>query len=169
METATAWPRIKYLRASWADDIRVAAVASTGVIPIRINDAYLPHMNRPERIQIWYGGSGSGKSDAKATELLLKCLLNPFCRVLFLRKYGTQIRDSQFLLFKDLIKRYNLGAFFTVKESEMDIYCNLNGNVLLSAGLDDVDKLKSVADITDAWIEEPMDKKGLFCPPILRS
>ena len=90
----------------------------------------------------------------------MKCLLNPFCRVLFLRKYGTQIRDSQFLLFKDLIKRYNLGAFFTVKESEMDIYCNLNGNVLLSAGLDDVDKLKSVADITDAWIEEPMDKKG---------
>jgi len=160
METATAGPKIKYLRASWADDIRVSAVASTGVIPIRINDAYLPHMNRPERIQIWYGGSGSGKSDAKATELLLKCLLNPFCRVLFLRKYGTQIRDSQFLLFKDLIKRYNLGAFFTVKESEMDIYCNLNGNVLLSAGLDDVDKLKSVADITDAWIEEPMDKKG---------
>ena len=121
---------------------------------------YLPHRFRPERVQILYGGSGSGKSDWKATELLLKCLLNPFCRVLFMRKHSTQIRDSQFLLFKDIIKRYGLQPYFSVKESEMDIHCTLNENVLLSAGLDDVDKLKSVADITDAWIEEPMDKKG---------
>lgn len=131
-----------------------------GQIPITINDVYIPHLFRKERIQILYGGSGSGKSDFKATELLLKCLCDPFRRVLFMRKHATQIRDSQFLLFKDLIKRYELGEYFQVKESEMDIICRHNGNMLLSAGLDDVDKLKSVADITDAWIEEPIDKKG---------
>lgn len=32
--------------------------------------------------------------------------------------------------------------------------------MLLSAGLDDVDKLKSIPDITDIWIEEPIDRKG---------
>lgn len=83
-----------------------------------------------------------------------------FCRVLFLRKHREQVRDSQFLLFTDLIKRYQLSEFFSVKESEMDITCRLNGNSLLSGGLDDVDKIKSIADITDIWIEEPMDKKG---------
>lgn len=137
-----------------------AVLRQRGQLPITINDAYIPHLFRPERIQILYGGSGSGKSDFKATELLLKCLCDPFRRVLFLRKHATQIRDSQFLLFKDLIKRYELGEYFQVKESEMDIICRHNGNLLLSAGLDDVDKLKSVADITDAWIEEPIDKKG---------
>jgi len=42
----------------------------------------------------------------------------------------------------------------------MDIVCRLNGNMLLSGGLDDVDKLKSTPDITDIWIEEPIDRRG---------
>lgn len=133
---------------------------ATGILPIVANDIYLENRFRPERVQISYGGSGSGKSDWKATELLLKCLLNKYCRVLFLRKYQTQVRDSQFLLFKGVIKRYGLEKFFHVKESEMDIICTTTGNMLLSGGLDDVDKLKSVPDITDIWIEEPIDRKG---------
>jgi len=128
--------------------------------PIIVNDIYLPYFNDPARIQIWYGGSGSGKSDAKATQLLYKCLTQDFCRVIFCRKYEKQVRDSQFRLFKDLITRYGMEPYFKVKESEMDIECRHNGNLLMSAGLDEVDKLKSIPDITDIWIEEPMDKKG---------
>ena len=141
-----------------ADD--AAKIRSAGLLPIVANDIYLKNKFRPERIQISYGGSGSGKSDWKATELLLKCLLQPYCRVLFLRKYQTQVRDSQFLLFKGVIKRYGLESLFHVKESEMDIICRTNGNTLLSGGLDDVDKLKSIPDITDIWIEEPIDRRG---------
>lgn len=138
-----------------------------GVYPIVINDAYFDthttdgiYTPRPEKIQILYGGSGSGKSDFKATELLLKVLLNKYCRVIFCRKFSAQIRDSQFLKLKGLIKRYKLEPFFQIKESEMDIICLLNGNMMLSAGLDDVDKLKSVDEATDIWIEEPLDRKG---------
>lgn len=138
----------------------LALLRASGRLPIIVNDAYLPHFNRPERIQIWYGGSGSGKSDAKATQLLLKCLTAKYCRVLFSRKYATQIRDSQFQLFKDLISRYGFQPYFKVMESEMDIVCTVNGNKLMSGGLDEVDKLKSIPDITDIWVEEPMDKKG---------
>lgn len=146
--------------ATLSDDAElIEAYRLEGFWPIVVNDAYVPNFNHTSRIQIWYGGSGSGKSDAKATELLLKCLCDPYRRVIFMRKYKVQIRDSQFLLFKDLIKRYGLEPFFHVKEAEMDIHC-FNGNTLLSAGLDDVDKLKSLPDITDAWIEEPLDKKG---------
>lgn len=134
-------------------------IKQQGLTPIVINDAYLPAFNSKERFKILYGGSGSGKSDFKATELLLRCLTDPFRRILFARKHKVQVRDSQFLLLKDLIKRYGLDDYFVVKESEMDIRC-YNGNELLSAGLDDVDKLKSIPDITDVWIEEPLDRMG---------
>ena len=153
-------PQIRLIPASVASEDFLNVIRATGFHPVTVNDIYIPNFFRPERLQIWYGGSGGGKSDAKATELLLKCLRPGFCRVLFMRKYSTQIRDSQFLLFKDVIKRYDLQKYFQVKESEMDIICPSTGNMLMSAGLDDVDKLKSVADVTDAWIEEPMDKKG---------
>lgn len=141
-------------------EVGLERVWLTGQRPVIVNDVYLKNFNRKERIQIWYGGSGGGKSDAKATELLLKCLFQPYCRVMFCRKFKEQIRDSQFQLFKDLIKRYGLASAFKVKEQDMDIICAENGNMLLSGGLDDVDKLKSIPDITDIWIEEPIDKKG---------
>lgn len=138
----------------------LAMLRASGRLPLIINDAYIPHFNRRERIQIWYGGSGSGKSDAKATELLLKCLTQPFCRVLFLRKFREQVKDSQYQLFKDLIARYGLQDYFRAFDASLDIRCIVNGNMLLSGGLDDVDKLKSIPDVTDIWIEEPIDKKG---------
>lgn len=146
--------------ASERGSVNALAYFRTKGVVFTVNDVYLPHLDRGERVQIWYGGSGSGKSDAKATQLLFKCLTKPYCRVLFARKFAKQIRDSQFQLFKDLIARYDLSAFFKVVESEMDIICHINGNKLMSGGLDDVDKLKSIPDITDIWIEEPMDKKG---------
>lgn len=139
----------------------IAKLRSIGVLPVVVNDCYLQNKFRPERVQILFGGSGSGKSDWKATELLLKCMMpGKFCRVLFARKFREQVRDSQFLLFKGLIARYGLQDVFQIKESEMDIICRTTGNLLLSGGLDDVDKLKSIPDITDVWLEEPIDRKG---------
>jgi phage terminase large subunit len=154
---------VKYLRASVWGALReheTASFRSAGLLPVVINDVYIPNMFRPERIQIWYGGSGSGKSDGKGTELLLKCLLNDYCRVMFVRKVQDTIRLSQFQLFKDLIKRFQLEEFFHIQNVEMRITCKQNGNMLFARGLDDVDKIKSIADVTDIWIEEPIDKKG---------
>lgn len=133
---------------------------AAGLHPVTVNDIYLRNFNRPERIQIWYGGSGGGKSDAKATELLLKCLFNPYCRVMFVRKTKESIRMSQFRLFKDLISRYGLHSVFKVNEQAMLITCTQNGNLLFAQGLDDLGKVTSVADVTDIWMEEPIDRRG---------
>ena len=149
------------------NDAAFDVLRTQGIYPIVINDVYFDthtvngvYTPRPEKVQILYGGSGGGKSDFKATELLLKVLLSKYCRVVFCRKFATQIRDSQFLKLKGLIQRYKLQALFQVKESEMDIICKVNGNMMLAAGLDDVDKLKSIDEATDIWIEEPLDRKG---------
>lgn len=141
-------------------DTTRAVLRANGQIPIVINDCYLPHLFRPERIQIRYGGSASGKSDVTATELLMKSIGQKYFRGLFVRKYQVTVRDSQFALFQDLIKRYGLQDLFRVNKSDMDITCIPTGNVLMSGGLDDVDKLKSIPDVTDIWIEEPIDRKG---------
>ena len=135
-------------------------IRKSGLHPIVVNDAYLSAMFRPERIQILYGGSGSGKSDFKATELLAKCLANPYCRVMYCRKVKDTIRMSQFQLFKDVIKRYALEPFFAVTEQDMKIVCKLNGNLLFARGLDDIDKVTSIAEVTDIWLEEPIDRRG---------
>jgi len=141
-----------------------------GLLCFVVNDAYLKeyadengaYKPPQDRILILYGGSGSGKSYFKGTELLIKCLTQPYCRVIFCRKFREQIRDSQFKLFKDLIRDYRLSEYFTVKEQDMDIRCKINDNELLSAGLDDVEKLMSIQGPTDIWIEEPVGKKGLI-------
>ena len=158
-QTLPAISRIKASRAL-ADPKLVAGIKDGGGFPVSINDVYLPHLYRPERIQIRYGGSASGKSDITATELLLKAMRQPYFRGLFCRKYQVTVRDSQFALFQDLIKRYGFEQFFRVNKSDMDITCLLTGNMLLSGGLDDVDKLKSIPDLTDIWLEEPIDRRG---------
>ncbi len=46
-----------------------------------------------------------------------------------------------------------MNDLFTVKENDMT-FTSKNGNEIISAGLDDVEKLKSIANITGIWIEE---------------
>ena len=160
---ATANLKIWPIPASLREKVTESTVnkfLKAGHLPVVLNDCYIPHLFRPERIQILYGGSASGKSDFKATELLLKAFSKDYFRGLFVRKYQITVRDSQFALFCDLIKRYRLQSFFKVNKSDMDIECLHNGNLLMSGGLDDVDKLKSIPGVTDIWIEEPIDRRG---------
>lgn len=135
-------------------------IAAAGAIVIPINDIYFNSINRQERFQIFYGGSGSGKSHFVATLLLLKAMRKEHFRCLYVRKYERTVRASQFALFKDLISAYNLTDFFDVNEGDMRIRCRPTGNMLLPAGLDDVHKIRSVPGLNAVWIEELIDRKG---------
>ncbi len=159
VKASNVWPVHASLRHELTES-RLLKMHANGQYPVLINDVYIDHLFRPERIQVRYGGSASGKSDVTATELLLKAIYQPYFRGLFCRKYQVTVRDSQFALFQDLIRRYRFDQFFKVNKSDMDITCLLNGNILMSGGLDDVDKLKSIPDLTDIWIEEPIDRRG---------
>ena len=117
------------------------------------NHVYLPYLDASGRFLVFYGGRGSGKSVFIAQRALYKCLSAPYFRLLFCRKVARTIRNSQFRLFKDLIERGGLSGLFTVKETGMEIHC-ANGNMMLAAGMDDTEKIKSVQEITDVWCEE---------------
>ena len=100
------------------------------------------------------GGAGSGKSERAAAKILLRVLLEKPHRIVCFRKVSKTIRNSQFRLLKDQIKRWGLTKLFDIKETDMSIICKANGNEILAIGLDDREKIKSLTSITSVWVEE---------------
>jgi len=122
--------------------------------PWSINDVYLPLVSEKSRYLHLYGGAGSGKSVFAAQKLIIRTLTEKGHRFLLLRKVARTIRGSQFALLKSLISYTNMGVYFSARESDMRITCTLNGNEIVTSGLDDREKLKSIFGITSVWIEE---------------
>lgn len=125
-------------------------------IPIHaFNPVYIENkiLECKTRYLLLYGGAGSGKSYFIAQRFLYRLLTEKKHRFLFARKVARTLRNSMFSLMIDLITSWNLAKLFTVNKSDMLITC-INGNQILFVGLDDVEKLKSIAGITGIWIEE---------------
>lgn len=120
---------------------------------IRLNPVYQEAKETDERYRVLYGGAGSGKSYYVAQELILKHLEEPNHKTLVVRKVGNTLRNSVFALLEDVIRETGLSKLFRIKKTDMSIEC-INGNKIIMTGLDDVEKLKSIAGITDIWIEE---------------
>lgn len=106
-----------------------------------------------------YGGAGSGKSYAIAQHLLLQLLGNDYFRCVYMRKVARTIRNSQFLLFKDIIKQWGVSDLVDIREVDMTIINKFNGNVLMSAGADDIEKIKSIQEPNCIWLEEATEFK----------
>jgi len=70
------------------------------------------------------------------------------------RKVGKTIRVSQWLLLKDKIKRHGMEKLFNLRETEMTLTFKPNGNEILSIGMDDREKIKSLTEPTSFWINE---------------
>lgn len=115
---------------------------------------YIPYLDYQGRYLHLYGGGGSGKSEFAGAMLLLRMLEEPGHKFLMLRKVGKTIRKSQFALVKKLIERWDMSDVFRVKETEMEVHCRDTGGSIVSSGLDNPEKLKSIDGITGIWIEE---------------
>ena len=120
------------------------------------NPVYLPFLENNKYLQVFFGGSSSGKSVFLAQRVvydLMKGVRNYLC----LRKYKTDLRDSSFSEIVKFITSKNLGKLFEITESRMSVKC-INGSEAMFAGLDDEQKIKSITPgkgvITDIWIEE---------------
>lgn len=122
------------------------------------NDVYIPYLDNYDRYLIFYGGGSSGKSYFIA-QMHIYRLLNPKrYNLLVVRQTGDTNRKSTFPLLKQVISNWNLGKYFKVNESDMRIKCLLTGNEVAFAGLDDVEKIKSITfengELTEIWVEE---------------
>lgn len=121
-------------------------------LKININYVYESALEWQGRYLTLYGGGGSGKSYAAAQKIVLRCLQSPKERILFTRKVGRTLRNSCFTLIKGVISDMAVPNVI-VNKTEMS-FTFPNGSELISSGLDDVEKLKSIHGITSIWIEE---------------
>lgn len=121
-----------------------------------INRVYQPHLENKHRYQVYFGGAGSGKSVFLATRCALDALAGR--NTLIVRQVAKTLRGSCWNEVTKAISRLGLGALFRVNKTEATITARNNGAQILFAGLDDVEKIKSLTPargaLTDIWMEE---------------
>ena len=71
------------------------------------------------------------------------------------RKVARTLRNSAFAEICGVIEKWNLrNSVFKINKSDLEILRVDGGSRFIFAGLDDVEKLKSIKGVTDQWIEE---------------
>ncbi len=75
-------------------------------------------------------------------------------RILVIRKVATTIRESTWKQLQEIISSFGMSKYFTKNKTEKSFTCNVTGSEIIHAGLDDVEKLKSIHEISMIWIEE---------------
>ena len=122
------------------------------------NKKFLPYINDTHRYLVFYGGAGSGKSYTLGQFIIYHMLERDKFNLLVVRNTGKSNRDSTYALLKQILIKWGLFKYFKTNESDLRIKCLLNDNEIIFAGLDDVEKLKSITfskgELTDIWIEE---------------
>ena len=123
-------------------------------LSLTINDVYLPYLTDQSRYLILWGGAGSGKSVFAAQKSLLRLTTEPGHRILLVRKVARTLKESVFGLVKAIASDAGIYNEFDINNSEKTMIHKPTGNEVISAGLDDPEKLKSIHGITSVWIEE---------------
>lgn len=130
-------------------------------ISVAINQAYMPYLDKPQFMQIFYGGSSSGKSFFICQKIVLDNLAG--VNWLVCRNVGRTIRKSVYNEICKAISRMGLKEYFKVNASDMVITNKLNGKQILFTGLDDPEKVKSItpADgvLERVFVEEATEVK----------
>lgn len=119
------------------------------------NHKYLPAITRPKVYNILYGGAGSGKSQTMIQFFLSELLNheeNENETFVVLRKVAATIRTSVYMDFKNKIYEWNLGDLITPYDGIFEF--RSRNNKIIFMGVDNPEKLKSLAQAKYIWVEE---------------
>ena len=114
-------------------------------IVVKENPAYIPYLNKPQFLQIFFGGSSSGKSYFLSDKIVLDVIDG--CNYLCCRNVGNTIRKSIFNEITKSISKMGLRDYFSINKSDLVITCKINEKQILFSGLDDPEKVKSITPI----------------------
>ena len=122
------------------------------------NPVYLDYLTDETRTQIFFGGASSGKSVFVIGQRVVYDLLQGDRNYLIIRNVAGTSRNSTFNEVKKIVVAWGVSRYFKINKSEMIITCIINDAQAIFAGLDDVEKLKSITPakgvVTDILIEE---------------
>lgn len=117
------------------------------------NEAFLPLFADEHRYLVLKGGGGSGKSIFAGRKVLERVTSEPGHRWLVCRKVAKTLRESCFKQLLGQLAEFYPDSGYKPNKSDLAISFR-NGSEIIFAGLDDVEKLKSIYNITGIWIEE---------------
>lgn len=122
-----------------------------------INDVFWDDFGTRERIKLFFGGYGSGKSIYIAQDLIEKCRHDKYFKCYYGRKVFDTVRGSCFETIVETIEDLGLEDEFQYSKADhsvMVIVHKKTGNKFVPFGADKPDKLKSIKDPTHIWCEE---------------
>ena len=117
------------------------------------NRTFLPLFWDEHRYLVLKGGGGSGKSIFAGRKILERAITEPGHRFLVCRKVARTLRESCFKQLLGQLAEFYPDSGYKANKSDLTISFQ-NGSEIIFAGLDDVEKLKSIYNITGIWIEE---------------
>jgi len=123
-----------------------------------VNPAYYSMFSSRSRELVVYGGAGAGKSYAAAQKIILKALSYPGSKIAVIRKYGPALKLTCMDLIEGMLDRHEIP--YTPNRSDREFKVGESTILFLpvvnSKG-DPAERLKSLTDLTDIWIEEPTE------------
>lgn len=104
------------------------------------------------RWELYMGSAGSAKSYFITQKLIVRACNEPI-KIMVCRRYGTTIRNTCFSLFKDILAKWKLTPYVSIRETDFTIkFCN--GSEIIFMGLDEETKLLSLNNVSVIFVEE---------------
>lgn len=102
---------------------------------------------------LWvYGGSSASKTFSVVQRIVIDMLKASDNNHLILRKFATDIRDSIYADFKNIINDWGLDSMFVLQQNY--ILCTATGSYCRFRGLDDSEKIKGISNFKRVVLEE---------------
>lgn len=124
--------------------------------PSLYNRAYIHLFKNDAEFLHLYGSAGSGKSRFAAQKEIVKSFQanRRDRKTLVIRKVAKTLKDSVYSELRSIIYSWKLDDCFDMLKSPLQITNKITGVTFLFIGLDDVEKVKSIAGVDRIWIEE---------------
>lgn len=106
------------------------------------------------RYIVAFGGRGSGKTRHFYMKYIYESFESKHFALLYVNKEFRNIRDQQFLGFKNTIKDLGLQEYFKFYEGDYRIQNLISGNWFIPKGMDNAEKTKGIEEVTNIWIDE---------------
>ena len=115
---------------------------------------YQPYItDYSHRYNVYWGGRGSGKTKFIMQKLMIKGLTEKRL-ILLMRKETNKLRDSVWKELLEVINDFKLTSYFTINKTEFRATCNINGTEFKCLGLDEPEKIKGFAAMSDVFMDE---------------
>jgi PBSX family phage terminase large subunit len=131
------------------------SAASSEKIPVVILEHFLPMFFQFKgRFVHLIGSAGSGKSFHACLYLLLVMLNYQNTNAVMIRRWEKDVRRSIWEQCKKIVELFELEEYFRFYRSPLSIECKRTNALAIASGCDNIENLKSVAELSFALIDE---------------